>query len=136
MASPVEEATGRCAAASLETLRRTEAQEEAISAQIAASQPLVGPVENIAVLRAEYAANPRFLGKIDSLCSVATAIRRARGDGNCFYRSYCFAIMEWAQRWLHPSADIVRVLQCSVFVTIEVARVCAHTLCLFLLSSA
>ena len=106
---------------SVETMRQTEAQEEAIKAHVAASQPLVGPVEPISVLRAEYAANPSFAGKIDSLCGVASSIRRARGDGNCFYRSYCFAIMEWAQRWLHPSADAVRVLRCSASRSVGIA---------------
>jgi len=87
----------------------TEAQEEAIKAAIAESQPLIGPLEPISVLREEYAANPRFHPKIESLDSRAVSIRRARGDGNCFYRSYCFAIMEWAQRTFGDSAASVRV---------------------------
>jgi len=35
-----------------------------------------------------------FVQKIRSLESTYGAIRRARGDGNCFFRSFIFALFE------------------------------------------
>ena len=44
---------------------------------------------------AEYeAGGPVFLQKIQTLDSLYQAIRRTRGDGNCFFRSFIFAYME------------------------------------------
>ena len=71
-------------------------QEEAIRADIRAAQPLVGEKEDFSCLRLQYADNPRFLHKIQSAGSQYSHIRRVRGDGNCFYRSYLFAVLEFA----------------------------------------
>ena len=44
---------------------------------------------------AEYEdGGPVFLQKIQTLESLYQAIRRTRGDGNCFFRSMIFAYME------------------------------------------
>ena len=44
---------------------------------------------------AEYEAGSEvFVQKIRSLESTYGAIRRARGDGNCFFRSFIFALFE------------------------------------------
>ena len=44
---------------------------------------------------AEYEAGSAvFINKIRSLEATYKSIRRARGDGNCFFRSFVFAYME------------------------------------------
>lgn len=44
---------------------------------------------------AEYeAGSDVFVAKIRHLQSSYGAIRRARGDGNCFFRSFIFALFE------------------------------------------
>lgn len=58
-------------------------------------QALVGSPEPLSSLAAEYAAgSPVFLSKIQSLERVYGLIRRTRGDGNCFFRSFVFAFIE------------------------------------------
>eukprot|EP00730_Choanoeca_flexa_P003761 TRINITY_DN11492_c6_g6_i12.p2 TRINITY_DN11492_c6_g6~~TRINITY_DN11492_c6_g6_i12.p2 ORF type:complete len:252 (+),score=48.80 TRINITY_DN11492_c6_g6_i12:1695-2450(+) len=70
------------------------AQMEDIQKQIAATQPLIGPEESLDVLRSEY-NDDIFVTKIDNLISGTKGLRRARGDGNCFYRSLIFGVLEW-----------------------------------------
>ena len=44
---------------------------------------------------AEYEAGSSvFVNKIKTVEASYRAIRRARGDGNCFFRSFVFAYME------------------------------------------
>ena len=71
-------------------------QEEAIRIAIRQSQPLVGPKEAFTALQAAYADNPKFLYKLRTGSSVYSHVRRVRGDGNCFYRSLLFSILEFA----------------------------------------
>lgn len=53
---------------------------------------------------AEYQdGSPVFLQKIQTLEGRYLAIRRTRGDGNCFFRSFVFAYME----------DLVKTLNLS-----------------------
>ena len=49
-----------------------------------------------AVVRAaEYEAGSGvFVAKIQNLSTSYCGIRRARGDGNCFFRSFIFALFE------------------------------------------
>lgn len=73
--------------------------------------PLVGPRESVESLKAQYADNPGFLPKVDSLGKRFTAIRRTRPDGNCFYRAYIFGIFEQLagnQERSTPFAGVVR----------------------------
>lgn len=58
------------------------------------SKPLLGPIEDPANLISEYTDNPVFLPKIGHLCQLYSGIRRTRGDGNCFYRSFIASIGE------------------------------------------
>jgi hypothetical protein len=45
---------------------------------------------------AEYAQGSQvFVAKIDALAKRYHSMRRTRGDGNCFYRSFVFAYLEW-----------------------------------------
>ena len=54
----------------------------------AEARPYVGEKEPLSALKAEYEHGSQvFVAKIDSLAPSYSGIRRARGDGNCFYRS-------------------------------------------------
>ncbi|KAL4527320.1 hypothetical protein Ndes2526B_g08977 [Nannochloris sp. 'desiccata'] len=57
--------------------------------------PLIGDIEPLQALEAEYrSGNDIFLAKIAALRRGYSAIRRTRGDGNCFFRSFVFAYLE------------------------------------------
>lgn len=58
--------------------------------------PLVSDPVSALCLRAEYAgnANENFMAGIDSLHRRYDALRRVRGDGNCFFRGFIFALCE------------------------------------------
>lgn len=68
---------------------------EKLRAESNADQPLISSVEPIEVLEKEYASNDAFLGKIRWLRDQAgfIGIRRAKGDGDCFYRAFAFAFI-------------------------------------------
>ncbi|KAF1329819.1 Ubiquitin thioesterase otubain, partial [Globisporangium splendens] len=64
---------------------------------LAAKQgPLVSDPMSALCLKAEYAgnANENFLFGIESLAKRYDAMRRVRGDGNCFFRAFIFALCE------------------------------------------
>lgn len=45
---------------------------------------------------AEYANGSQvFLDKISSLQDAYGSMRRTRGDGNCFFRSFIYRYLEW-----------------------------------------
>lgn len=54
--------------------------------------PQIGPVESVNVIEGEFEQNSVFATKLKNL--KFRKIRRARRDGNCFYRSYLFGILE------------------------------------------
>lgn len=59
-------------------------------------EPLISAPIKISVLYEEYQNSPNFLKKASALETVylKTAIRKARKDGNCFYRSFLFRLTE------------------------------------------
>ncbi|KAG2320739.1 hypothetical protein Bca52824_013952 [Brassica carinata] len=66
-------------------------QEEEESAKV----PYVADKEPLSSLSAEYkAGSPILLQKIKILENQYIAIRRTRGDGNCFFRSFMFSYLE------------------------------------------
>jgi ubiquitin thioesterase protein OTUB1 len=70
-------------------------QENAIREAEADRIPFLGDVEPLANLREEYQHGSEvFRTKIDGLERTYGGIRRARGDGNCFFRSFMFAYIE------------------------------------------
>ena len=71
------------------------AQRDRINAEVAESQPLVGPLEAPDVLLRLYADNPPFLEKLRDFCTRYRAIRRVRGDGSCFYRAFLVSVGEY-----------------------------------------
>lgn len=59
-------------------------------------EPLISAPFKLSVLFEEYQNAPNFLKKAGALESVfgKTSIRKARKDGNCFYRSFLFRLCE------------------------------------------
>lgn len=69
-------------------------QENEIKAEIAGKLEYVGDKEPLQVLAAEYQPGSVFRAKIQRLADKYEGIRRARGDGNCFFRSFMFSYLE------------------------------------------
>ncbi|XP_057949027.1 OVARIAN TUMOR DOMAIN-containing deubiquitinating enzyme 1 [Malania oleifera] len=71
-------------------------QQSAIRAEEAEKSPFVGDKEPLSTLAAEYqSGSPILIEKIKMLAENYAAIRRTRGDGNCFFRSFMFAYLEY-----------------------------------------
>ncbi|XVF02126.1 hypothetical protein REPUB_Repub04eG0149200 [Reevesia pubescens] len=70
-------------------------QKSAIHAEEAKKIPFVGGKEPLSMLATEYeSGSPILLEKIKVLGQQYAAIRRTRGDGNCFFRSFMFSYLE------------------------------------------
>ncbi|XP_030449535.1 OVARIAN TUMOR DOMAIN-containing deubiquitinating enzyme 1 [Syzygium oleosum] len=70
-------------------------QKNEIHAVEAEKTPYVGDKEPLSALAAEYqSGSPILLEKIKVLDEQYAAIRRTRGDGNCFFRSFMFSYLE------------------------------------------
>jgi len=70
-------------------------QQNAIQAEEALKIPFVGDKESLSALAAEYKTGSSILkAKIEVLDELYVAIRRTRGDGNCFFRSFMFSYLE------------------------------------------
>ncbi|ERN06143.1 ubiquitin thioesterase otubain-like [Amborella trichopoda] len=70
-------------------------QQNAIIAEEAEKMPFVGDKEALSALAAEYESGSSILKeKIKILEEKYAAIRRTRGDGNCFFRCFLFAYLE------------------------------------------
>ncbi|MED6162668.1 hypothetical protein PIB30_072728, partial [Stylosanthes scabra] len=70
-------------------------QKSAIHAEEAKKVPFLGDKEPISSLAAEYqSGSPILLEKIKVLDEQYAAIRRTRGDGNCFFRGFMFSYLE------------------------------------------
>lgn len=82
----------------METTSEPEWQAEAMKG------PLVSDPMSALCLKAEYAgnANELFMTGIESLHRRYDAMRRVRGDGNCFFRGFIFALCE---QLLSPSTS-------------------------------
>lgn len=66
--------------------------------QDADARPLVSTVQPMETLMNEYSSNPNFLRKMEWLKKQGwLGVRRTKGDGDCFYRSFAFA---WVERIL------------------------------------
>ncbi|XP_042498657.1 OVARIAN TUMOR DOMAIN-containing deubiquitinating enzyme 1-like [Macadamia integrifolia] len=70
-------------------------QQNAIFAEEAEKIPFVGDKEPLSTLAVEYqSGSPVLQEKIKILGEQYSAIRRTRGDGNCFFRSFMFSYLE------------------------------------------
>lgn len=81
-------------------------------------EPLISPPYKIAVLFEEYQNAPNFLKKASSLETVyhKMTIRKARKDGNCFYRSFLFRFCEllcMGNQWFEKLKIFEKVKQFS-----------------------
>lgn len=72
-------------------IREYQAQVMGAQAESIKNKPLVGEPESLDVLKQEYEDGlPVFVQKLDILSQRYRCIRRARNDGNCFYRGFAF----------------------------------------------
>lgn len=70
-------------------------QHNIIRAEEAQKIGLIGSVEPLDALKAEYESGSQvFVKKIESLAQSYACMRRTRGDGNCFFRSFIFSYLE------------------------------------------
>ncbi|KAK7246617.1 hypothetical protein RIF29_41487 [Crotalaria pallida] len=70
-------------------------QKSSIHADEAKKVPFLGDKEPLSSLAAEYqSGSPILLEKIKVLEVQYAAIRRTRGDGNCFFRGFMFSYLE------------------------------------------
>lgn len=70
-------------------------QQSSIQAEQAVKTQFVGDKEPLSSLEAEYhLGNSILLEKIKVLSEQYAALRRTRGDGNCFFRSFMFGYLE------------------------------------------
>lgn len=69
---------------------------ESPAAEDAPAAPLVSDAMAVLCLKAEYVgnANGNFMHGIDALNRRYEGLRRVRGDGNCFFRGFIFALCE------------------------------------------
>jgi len=66
-----------------------------IEKQIAGAFPLIGAKEEIQELHKDFEdADQVYQAKLADLFDRYSHIRRTRGDGNCFFRSYGFGVLE------------------------------------------
>lgn len=63
--------------------------------QISESIPLVGELEDFSSLEKEYNEDPVYLLKVKDLSAKYKFIRRTRPDGNCFFRAFSYAYLEY-----------------------------------------
>lgn len=63
--------------------------------QISETIPLVGELEDLASLEQEYQEDPVYLAKVKDLSLKYSYIRRTRPDGNCFFRAFSYAYLEY-----------------------------------------
>lgn len=56
---------------------------------------LIGQKEELTSLETEYINDPVYLTKVQDLSKKYKCMRRARPDGNCFFRSFAFAYFEY-----------------------------------------
>ncbi|CDO70422.1 hypothetical protein BN946_scf184999.g63 [Trametes cinnabarina] len=76
------------------------------------TRPLIGALEPMATLRAEYEnGSQSFVKQIDWLMDQGwIGIRRTRGDGDCFYRSLAFAYIEQILNATEPQLAALKAL--------------------------
>lgn len=84
-------------------------QQTAIQAEEAEKIPFVRDKEPLTTLAVEYqSGSPILLEKIKVLGEQYDAIRRTRGDGNCFFRSFMFSYLEHILK-SQDSAEVDRI---------------------------
>jgi ubiquitin thioesterase protein OTUB1 len=97
------------------------AQEQAIQDEIKLQQPLIGDVEPPLQLLDDYAQNdkPGFAKGVKDISARYKGLRRVRGDGNCFYRGFLFALLEKLLLGLREGDASVKAAHAELKRTIE-----------------
>ena len=92
--------------------QKTQAQLDAIEQEIKATQPLTSQRLDVSSLKEHYTEGncKYFLLGIDELATTYSKIRKTRGDGNCYYRSFLYSLCESLLTANQPS-ERDRVLQ-------------------------
>lgn len=102
-----------------EAYQKTQAQLEAIEQEIKATQPLTSELLEISTLREHYPAEEStskyFLLGVNELEHRYGKLRKTRGDGNCYYRSFLYRLCETL---LHNATERTRVLQYGGYNTV------------------
>ena len=110
--------------------QKTQAQLEAIEKEIKENQPLTSHSMDVESLRSEYTkdhstntASSFFALGINQLAEKYSALRKTRGDGNCYYRSFLYSLSE-ALLLIPVNADEekVRILQYGKFMPSQLLR--------------
>ncbi|XP_055594948.1 ubiquitin thioesterase otubain-like [Uranotaenia lowii] len=70
-------------------------QQRQIEQEIAYSKPLVSESQTIESLSSEYLGDAVYISKVKDLSSKYQAIKRTRPDGNCFFRAFAYAYLEY-----------------------------------------
>lgn len=69
-------------------------QSRKIEKEISDSIMLVGDKEDIMILEQQYIGDEIYKAKVKDLARKYSSLRRTRPDGNCFFRSFGFALLE------------------------------------------
>jgi hypothetical protein len=101
-----------------EAYQKTQAQLEAIEQEIKATQPLTSELLEISSLKEHYypvveeTSSKYFLLGIDELNQNYSKLRKTRGDGNCYYRSFLYNLCD---KLLNNPTERARVLQYGMY---------------------
>lgn len=63
--------------------------------QICDTTPFVSELQDLSVLDIEYSDDPIYSSKLKYLASKYSSIRKTRPDGNCFFRAFAYAYLEY-----------------------------------------
>lgn len=63
--------------------------------QICDTIPFVSDLHDLSVLDNEYSDDPIYSLKLKNLTSKYKSIRKTRPDGNCFFRAFAYAYLEY-----------------------------------------
>lgn len=63
--------------------------------QICDTTPFVSDSQDLSVLDTEYTDDPIYSSKLKYLKSKYKSIRKTRPDGNCFFRAFAYAYLEY-----------------------------------------
>lgn len=66
--------------------------------QICDTIPFVSDLQTISILDCEYNDDPIYKSKVADLASKYKSIRKTRPDGNCFFRAFAYAYLEYLVR--------------------------------------
>lgn len=63
--------------------------------KICETTPFVSSIQDLSVLDKEYINDPIYTLKLEDMKLTYSAIRKTRPDGNCFFRAFGYAYLEY-----------------------------------------